>query len=483
MVRAVLVTVPAFAVPGVTAAVLAGWALDRPAFWADELATRGAIALDWDQLWQLSESVDAVLTPYYVVLKFLTGGAGDAVALRLPSLIAVVATTLVVVALGRRAGGETTGLLSGLLFAVLPVSSRYAQEARPYAFVMLFAALSLLALLLLLDRPTLWRAVGYAAAVAVTGLFHPLSALLMLAGHAVIGWRRWKLWTIAAAVGSLTAIVISVRAAGQAAQVSWIDTVDTDTVRRLPEQLFVSGIAGGLVLGLAVAGLRRDRVTMALAGAGLLPPALLLIAGTVAPVWVARYALVAVPALVVLAVRTAARTGRIKAALVVALTAFLAYPAQLDIRQPDGHWQDSSRIADVILPYQLDGDVVVFPDNHPSIGWAARDIYETYVPMPRPPDVLAIAPQRADGHFLARECDDVAACLGAPPRIWIVRADTAIDPLQDMSPAKQVLIHTGYRVKYRWNYRQLSVILMEQRPPKTPARPTVKAPVKPAVRR
>ena len=483
LLRAVLVTVPAFAVPGVTAAVLGAWALDRPALWADELATRGAVALEWDQLWRLSETVDAVLTPYYAVLKHLLGDAAvDAASLRLPSLIAFVATTLVIVALGRRAGGSTAGLLSGLLFAALPVSSRYAQEARPYAFVMLFATCSLLALLRLLDRPTPARAAGYAVAVALTGLFHPLSALLMLACHTVVGWRRWRVWTIAAAVGALPSVWLSIRASGQTGQVAWIDTVDTGTVRLLPEQLFVSGIAGGLVLGLAVAGVRRDRTAIALAAAGLLPPVVLLIAGTVAPVWVARYALFAVPAMVVLAVRAVMGAGRVKAALVVALAAFLAYPAQLDIREPGGHWQDSSRIADVIRSYYLDGDVVVFPDDHPSIGWAARDIYETYVPMPRPVDVLAIAPQRADGHFLARECDDVAACLGAPPRIWIVRADNAVDPLQDMRPAKQVLIHTGYKVKYRWTYRQVSLILMDERPPKVtspakaPTRPRVPAP-------
>ncbi|GAA1611130.1 glycosyltransferase family 39 protein [Actinoplanes couchii] len=403
-------------------------------------------------MWLLAGSVDAVLTPYYAILKVLGG-------LRLPSLIAMVLTSIVVVAIGRRVSGDTAGLLAGSLFAVLPVTSRYAQEARPYALVMLFAALALLALLRLLEEPSAGRAAVYAGAVALTGLAHPLSALLMLAGHALAGWQRWRVWTPAAVLGSLPAIGLCLLAAGQTAQVSWIAPVGVGSIGLLPAQLFVSAVTGGLLLALAVTGLRRDRTSLALAGAALVPPVLLLVAGTVADVWVARYVLFVIPALAVLAVRVLHWAHALP---VVLLIAVLGYPAQLDIREPDGHGQDSARVANLIGPRYRPGDVVVFPDTHVSIPWAARDLYDLYVPEPRPKDVLAVTPQRTGGRMLATECPDVAACLGAPPRIWIVRVDNTPDPLADMAPAKRAAIKDDYRVRDRWSSALLTVVLMER---------------------
>jgi uncharacterized membrane protein len=69
---------------------------------------------------------------------------------------AIAGTTLVVTALGRRLRDANTGLVAGLLFAILPVSSRYAQEARPYAVVLFAAALATLALIRLLAPPIGW---------------------------------------------------------------------------------------------------------------------------------------------------------------------------------------------------------------------------------------------------------------------------------------------------------------------------------------
>ena len=226
-----LVVLPALVVAG-----LGSWRLTGPALWADELATWGAVRLSWSQLWQLTGSVDAVLTPYYAVLKAYTTVAGTSTAaLRLPSLLAAVATALMVTVIGRRVAGTGAGVVAGLLFAVVPATARFAQEARPYAMTMFFAASALWLLLLLADRPGYGRALAYAAAVAATGLFHPLSVLLMLAGHAAVLFRRrWRttwLWLAAAFAGSLPALYFGIRGAGQSAQVSWITLANWDSVQ------------------------------------------------------------------------------------------------------------------------------------------------------------------------------------------------------------------------------------------------------------
>jgi mannosyltransferase len=462
-----------WSLPALTAAGLGGWRLTGPALWADELATWGAVRLSWAQLWQLTGTVDAVLTPYYAVMKAYTSLAGTGTAaLRLPTLVAVVATTVVVTAVGRRVGGDPVGLLAGLLYAFVPATARYAQEARPYALTMLFAALAVWFLIRLTDKPDSGRALVYAATVAATGLFHPLSAALMLVGHAAAmawrqlrrrrdGWRTTWLWAAAAAVGSLPALVFGIRGARQTAQVSWITLVDENVLQGAPQHIFASPVIGGIILVLAVLGVRRDPATLCLIGAGFVPPALLLLVGTQVPVWVGRYVLVALPALAVLAGVGAGRAGRPQAAIVTALVALFSFPIQLEIRTSSGHAEDSAKIAQVIGPRYEAGDVAVFADTHPSIPWAARDIYERYLRAPRPPDVLRTTPQRTNGRLLARECA-AAACLGTPPRIWVIRVDSPADPLKDMPAAKRAKIGGRYHVVQRWNYPLLGIILMER---------------------
>lgn len=78
--------------------------------------------------------VDAVLAPYYALVKVWTAVAGSSdLALRLPSLAAMIGAAGLVGALGARLAAPRHGLLAGLLFAVLPSATRFAQEARPYA--------------------------------------------------------------------------------------------------------------------------------------------------------------------------------------------------------------------------------------------------------------------------------------------------------------------------------------------------------------
>jgi mannosyltransferase len=454
-------------VPALVAGALGIWRLTGAALWADELATWGAARLSWDQLWQLWGAVDAVLAPYYAAMKVYVAVAGTGtVAMRLPTVLATIAATVVVSALGNRFGGRWAALTAGLMFAVLPVTSRYAQEIRPYAPAMFAAALSLLCLLRLLERPTAGRVAGYCGALLLASLSHPLSGLLVLAGHgvAVLLRRQWRLarpWLIAAVPGGLPALFLVALGYRNRAQISWIKVLTWETFQVFPERLFLAGAVAGIVLGLALVAVRRDTTT--LAAAGFVPVAGLLLAGVFAPVWTPRYVLVALPALAVLAALAALRFGRAPAAAVLAVTALLGFPAQLDVREPAGHSEDSAKIAAVIRPLYRAGDVAVFPDNHVSIPWAPRDIYERYLPAPGPPDVLRVKPQRADGKFLATECPQ-AACLGTPPRIWVIRVDNRPDPFTDMGPAKQKLLRDNYRQVRRWNYPLLGIILLERNP-------------------
>ncbi|GIF19705.1 mannosyltransferase [Actinoplanes tereljensis] len=452
--------------PALVTAVLGGWRLTTPALWADELATWGAVRLSWEQLRELTDNVDIVLAPYYAAMKAYTSIAGTStVALRLPALLAMIAATLLTTALGRRLGGPAAGLLAGLIFAVLPATSRYGQEARSYAFAIFAGTLALLFLIRLLDRPTVARAAGYAGAVALTGLSHPLSALLVLAAHgAAVAWRRGPrvaaFWLPAAVLGGLPALVLTALGARQRGQLSWIKVLTIDLLQVVPDRIFLSGAVAGLVLGLAVLGARESA---SLAAAGFGPILLLLVAGLFEPIWSARYVLVSLPALAVLAAVAALRFGPRPATVVLLLLTLIGWPAQLDARAPAGHSEDSAKIAAVITPLERPGDVVVFPDTHPSIPWAPRDIYERYLSPPRPPDVLRTEPQRTDGRFLATECP-AATCLGAPPRIWVIRVDNSADPYANMIGPKRKVLADNYQPVRRWQYPLLGITLLERKP-------------------
>jgi mannosyltransferase len=176
----------AWAVPTAVTAALGLYQINVPILWRDELATWSAASRTLPQLWAMVHNVDAVLGLYYLGLHLWMAVFGDsAAALRLPSALAMTGAAAVVALTGKRLGGLRAGLISGLIFAVVPSVSRYAQEARPYAFATLFAALATLLLLRAVERPTWLRWGCYTLAVAAAGASN-LVALCVLAAHAAI---------------------------------------------------------------------------------------------------------------------------------------------------------------------------------------------------------------------------------------------------------------------------------------------------------
>ncbi|MBM0229720.1 glycosyltransferase family 39 protein [Micromonospora sp. ATA51] len=167
--------------------------VSRAQLWRDELATWSAATRPVGDLVRLAGTIDAATGPYYLLMHGWIALFGDSTtALRLPSVLAMAATAGLTARLGERLVDARVGLLAGLLLAVLPGTSRYAQEARPYALATLLAVLATLLLVEALRRPSWARWAGYAAAVAALGLTH-LIALTLLAAHAVavllVQWR------------------------------------------------------------------------------------------------------------------------------------------------------------------------------------------------------------------------------------------------------------------------------------------------------
>ena len=190
------------AVPAAVSFVLGGYQIGGASLWRDEAYTKDAIARPFGQIFVLLGHQDAVHGAYYLLMHVVAAVLGtSAAALRFPSLCAMVIATGFVAATGRRAAAlalapdagrngrgldvpALTGLLSGLLFATAPYMTYYAQMARSYAIETMFAVIA--SYLLLRAWPDgRWRWwLGYAAAVALTGLFN-IFGLLIVVAHGI----------------------------------------------------------------------------------------------------------------------------------------------------------------------------------------------------------------------------------------------------------------------------------------------------------
>jgi mannosyltransferase len=116
-------------------AVLGLWGLARDSSMGnDEVATRWAALLNLHQLARLLRHVDAVHGLYYLLMHgWMVAGTSPAV-LRIPSVVSMVVAVALIT--GRRLTGSAwAALFAGLIVALTPTISYYAQTARSYALV------------------------------------------------------------------------------------------------------------------------------------------------------------------------------------------------------------------------------------------------------------------------------------------------------------------------------------------------------------
>lgn len=124
-----------------------------------------------------------------LVLGWWTALAGDSeVALRFPSVLAGTAAVLLVYRLGADLLGRRVGVYAALLAAVNPFLIFYAQETRPYSFLLVFCLGSNVIFLRLIASTPASRAFwGWYVAVTVLALWSHYFAAFTVAG-------QWSLW-------------------------------------------------------------------------------------------------------------------------------------------------------------------------------------------------------------------------------------------------------------------------------------------------
>jgi mannosyltransferase len=194
------------------------WGLTRDsAMGNDEVVSRWAALLPLRQLAHLVRHVDAVHGLYYLLLHaWMVVGTSPTV-MRIPSVISMAAGAALVAIVGRRlTGSSLAGLLAGLIMAITPTISYYAQTARSYALVLTCVVAGTLVLLCALraeaagaprKQITRWW-LGYGVLVVLAGYLNEMSLLALLA-HAVTvllaryGRRVVAHWAATAAVSTV----------------------------------------------------------------------------------------------------------------------------------------------------------------------------------------------------------------------------------------------------------------------------------------
>jgi uncharacterized membrane protein len=134
-------------------AVLRFAGIGDKSLWIDEAFSVHMARLPLTDMWRITVDLDFHPPLYYAVLHaWLALGDGE-VAVRSLSAVLSVLTLPLVFLIGQRLGGRALGLVSSGLVAVSPLQIAYAQQARMYALLTFWAAVSILCVVVLMDRP------------------------------------------------------------------------------------------------------------------------------------------------------------------------------------------------------------------------------------------------------------------------------------------------------------------------------------------
>jgi mannosyltransferase len=437
-------------------------------------------------------NVDAVHGAYYMLVWVLSRlfGYGE-LAMRFPSAIAMTVAAFFVAALGRRLFSPGAGLAAGLLFAVVPDISLYGQDARSYALVTMMAAIASYLLVRALgpagpglpamaaadlpatgaparQRGWLWRHrwwIGYAASLTLLGILN-IFGLLLIPAHAVTmaiicrrpvaGASRRRLaltWLACAVVAVVLTSPLLVLGYQQRGQISWLTEPGYSGLVSVTKLLGPQDMSLGVFLIIVVAiviaavrspgGLQSSRfgpLSLVCVPWLVLPPALLLGASVITPVYTFRYILFCIPAAVLLGGAALASLWRPVGVLAFLVIVALGWTGLVGYRQPGGHG-DNIRQADMLISISRQpGDVVYYPNpNAESFGAAypkglaqLRNIETAKGP---------IASGTLGGTNVSRAV--LRQRLAHVHRLWIVEIDSS-------SPAGSVLHGLHFRLEWFW---------------------------------
>ena len=462
-------------IPGIVLLLADGYRLGHLSLWLDEAYTIDAANRPLSRILATAAHTDAVNGLYYMFMHAWIAVAGiSAAALRWPSVLAMAVAAVFTAAIGRRLARAArlpapalTGVLAGLLFAAAPQVTRYAQEARSYGLVTMCATIATYLLMrgLAGGRWRWW--VGYGAAIAAMGLFN-LLALLLLAAHGVTVWiahtrqRDGRArgeparppavtpspppgyrWLIAAGAAAAVLSPLVVTGWLQSRQISWLARPGPRAVTNLVLSfagsnallpLMVLLIAAGVIATLASRPWAAlDVVTVAVPWL-VLPPAILLAASQIHPLYDSRYVVYCLPALALLAAAglasaawlavatplgkaAAGAVAWLPSALIVVLLAALVAGPQRSARLASSRPDNLRKAAAIVAAHALRGDAVLYLPPH-------KRVYSIAYPAPyrRLRDVALAKQPVAAANLIGTQVPaaTLRARFATVGRVWVI---------------------------------------------------------------
>ncbi|MFI0452142.1 glycosyltransferase family 39 protein [Actinomadura sp. 6N118] len=447
-----------------TTLVICSIGVSTPALWRDEAATVSATQRTVPELWRLLGHIDAVHGAYYLLVHPLVAlfGSGETV-LRLPSVLAAACTAAGVAWLGGRLDGWRTGMLAGLAYALSPMVSRYAQEARSYAIVSALAVLSTCLLVKTTEKASAQRFAAYGACLALLGTFN-IFGLLIVPAHGLLVWGRhreavrgWAVTVAAVAVVLSPLIWLTSR---QRDQVSWLPKPSPGEIWVLLSGLTGSALLLGPVLLTAGYGLWRagDLRTFVLAWA-LIPPVLLLTVSLVTPLYTFRYVLVCLPAVSLALGAGLARLSPRWRPVAGVISLVLAVPGHVQLRQQDSRIDDLRAMASVLRAHARPGDGLLFDCA------ADRRVLSPYRSVYRRLIDITLIKSAADAGNMegtSAAGAEAATRLRQVDRIWVLSLSDGSACHSDRADLIQAAGGFSERGAGRWRFRGGALLLVSR---------------------
>jgi 4-amino-4-deoxy-L-arabinose transferase-like glycosyltransferase len=204
--------------------------LGRQSFWLDESVTASLLERPLVSMLRTLPSSESAPPLYYVVAWGWSRLFGlDPVGVRSLSALAGTLTIPVAYAAGTALVSRRAGLATASVACVSPVLVWFSQEARAYALLVLFSALSLAVFGAALKRPSAWALSGWVAASALALLTHYFAVFLVAAEAIALLVLVRPRRAIAGAVAAISAVglalvpLVAVQSGGSA---TWIRGVD-----------------------------------------------------------------------------------------------------------------------------------------------------------------------------------------------------------------------------------------------------------------
>jgi mannosyltransferase len=469
------------------------WGITDRQVWRDEHSTWWAATIPFDALLRLISNLDAVIAPYYLLMRGILAVAGESpLALRLPSALAITAACALLCQLGTRMFSARVGLYAALLFAIVPNVSRYGQEARPYALVLAVCIGSSLLLLRALDQPTWGRFLAYAGGLVALGALH-LVALCSLGAHLLLvllspakrepsfDKRRVVFGFALSVLGALLLLApLAFVGRQQVGQISWTLTQQA-SLPALPRMVALSPYVGKVLLGLACVGMvRMDRYRLFLATWAALPPLLLYFSQDWLHLFVHRYLLFVLPAWCMLAAlalddlgQLLARTPSMRLApqvlplLVVVVLLASARRAHAVARTGNGRSYDYRSLVEVLKREATPKDGIAFSGRGACGGWARLAMQYELREGAFPRDIFVSRSQSDVGWFAAEECQDLAPCL--PPqiqRLWLVTCGEDPDVFSQYHGNRSEVLRREFTVARVHPFANIEIARLERNPRK-----------------